>query len=111
MNYEQAIQLILNNYDRLEQENPAQHRGIKTKAVWFLESDQSADYETDIECVGVTREGKIAWAYASGCSCWDGEFDEGDCDTISIKEFTFNHESLNSNDTWQNALIKFADKI
>jgi hypothetical protein len=45
--------------------------------------DQSESYETDVTEVWLdTLTGKFHVATASGCSCWDGEFDSTEYDTM-----------------------------
>lgn len=106
---EECIKKITDNFDKLLELQKLGYSSPKMEAIWFHKTDHAASYEVDEEWIGVTRKGEIAWAYASGCSCWNGEFAEGTCDTITIKEFTFSHEDMKAE--WQEKLKEFAEKI
>jgi hypothetical protein len=70
--------------------------------ILVAEKDSSADYDVDIEEVWITRKSEFVWRYASGCSCWGGEYDEDNLPTV--KEFV-----VKCDEEWQNAVIKFAE--
>lgn len=38
--------------------------------------DESEDYEVDRAAIYVHEDGRFMWRTATGCSCWDGEWDE-----------------------------------
>lgn len=109
MTYEDAVKSIVENWERLhEKQNPKdKYTGSKPKmvAVWCATSDQADSYEVDEEWVGITPQGNVAWAYASGCSCWDGDFSEEHVATL--KELTLDHK--HSGEEWEAAIIKFAE--
>ena len=109
MTIEEAIKKIVGNFDALNKKNKEEKYCSypETEAVWFHQTDHSEAYEVDEEWLGVTRDGKIAWAFASGCSCWMGDFDEKTCDTKSIKELNFAHEDMK--EEWQKKLIEFVE--
>lgn len=109
MTKQEAINKIVENFDSLYVASEQSGCKPETKAVWFHSTDHADSYEVDEEWLGVTREGKIAWAYASGCSCWDGDFSEDVCDDVSMKEFTFQHEDMK--EEWETKLIEFASKL
>lgn len=110
MTKKQAIQKIVQNFSTLiEKQENDRYTLPKIKAVWFHRSNRSEWYNVDEEWLGVTKEGKIAWAYASGCSCWDGDFDEKECDTETIKEVIFKHEDMKKE--WEEKLIEFARTV
>ena len=100
--FEEAVQKIVANYQKLPKEEIG---GIS--AVWVFQSDLSGGYETDQENIGVLQNGSIVWAYASGCSCWDGYYET--FQTKDIKTLTLKHEDTQKE--WQNEIIKFAEKI
>lgn len=109
MTRNQAIKKIVDNFNQLLREQGRIYSCPEKEAIWFHTTDHAGSYEVDEEWLGVTANGKIAWAYASGCSCWDGDFSEDVCDDISMKEFTFNHEDMKAE--WEAELIKFAEAI
>lgn len=104
LTFEEAIKKIVENFDSLQQEKG--YSVPEMEAVWCGRSDTAGSYEVDEEWVGVTRQGEIAWAYASGCSCWDGDFSEERF--ASIKEGKLNH-TQNTPEDWQKAIIAFAE--
>lgn len=107
MNIQEAIKFIVDNYASLKEKS---NEGVYSKpvmdAVWVAKSDLSEPYEVDMEWVGVTPDGRIAWAYASGCSCWDGDFSE--THEATIKELKLNHNSVTP-EQWEASIIKFAE--
>lgn len=94
----QALAKIKKNFDTLK----SQSYGL-SEAVWVAYKDKSSGYDTDIERVGVNKEGQFIWAYASGCSCWDGDYSEDTAPTI--KELV----AESALPEWEAAVIKFAD--
>lgn len=94
MNKEEAIQIIVTKFDEIKKsdgygESAVGRRKIEgVDAVWFYISDTAGSYEVDEEWLGVTKSGQIAWAYASGCSCWDGDsYDRYDEATKAVMAF------------------------
>ena len=51
---------------------------------WALlaEDDRSESYDVDITAIWQTPEGKFVLGTASGCSCWDGDYDLEEFDTL-----------------------------
>lgn len=105
MTIEQAIKHIVKNWERLKDAQKPGYSVPKTPAVWCAKSDIAGSYEVDEEWIGVTSQGSIAWAYASGCSCWSGEFNEERF--ASVKEVTLDHK--HAPEDWEAAIIKFAE--
>lgn len=108
MKYEEAIKSIVGKWDELykKQQGGFSHpQYIKTPAVWVAKSDLAYSYEVNEEWIGVSKQGDITWAYASGCSCWDGYYDEDTKPTV--KEFTLVHQIIP--EEWEVAIIKFAE--
>ena len=115
---EQAIEKIVDNFDMLLKKQNQLYSQLRDQSelsallpkdvVWFNTTDHSDPYEyyVDEEWLGITRNGKITWAYASGCSCWDGDYEAGVCDTMEIKSFKFRHDDMKAE--WQDKLIEFA---
>ena len=105
MKLEDAIKKIVSSYNELLK---SQHLGSKPRieAVWCGKSDTAGSYEVDEEWIGVRLDGSIAWAYASGCSCWDGDFEEERF--ASMKEVILNHKQHLPED-WERAIIRFAE--
>lgn len=106
MNLQQAIEQIVNNWELLKDKSNDGDFAPKMVAVWCAKSDIAGEYEVDEEWIGITPQGRIAWAYASGCSCWDGDFDEKRF--TSMKEVTLKQDS-NTPEEWEKAIIKFAE--
>ena len=44
--------------------------------------DESESYEVDYTFIGLDAAGKFVLLTASGCSCWDGDYDEATFDTL-----------------------------
>ncbi len=105
MTYKKAVKYIVANWEKLKDTQKEIYSIPKTVAVWCAKSDIGEEYEVDEEWIGVTPQGDIAWAYASGCSCWEGDFYEERHE--SIKEFTLNHN--HAPEDWEAAIIKFAE--
>jgi hypothetical protein len=100
MELQQAIKKILDNWNNL-------HREVKDghEAVWVAKSDIADSYEVDEEWIGVKGNGDLVWAYASGCSCWDGDYDTAVEKTVKV--FNLNHKW--SPEEWEEKIIKFAE--
>lgn len=109
MTKEQAIERVISNYDDLLKKQNSGYNRPKKEAIWFYTTDHADSYEVNEEWLGVTANGKIAWAYASGCSCWDGDYDEKICEDTSMKNFEFHHEDMEKE--WEDKLIEFAKNI
>lgn len=106
MTFKQAIKKIVKEWEILKDKQDAGYSTPKTIAVWCGKSDTAGSYEVDEEWVGVTPQGRIAWAYASGCSSWDGDFSEERFE--SMKEVVLNHTQHTPED-WEKAIIAFAE--
>jgi hypothetical protein len=100
MTLNQAIKSIVKDYDVLK--TKSQYERL-SEAVWVAVKDKSADYSVDIERLGITEDGQIVWAYASGCSCWEGDYSEES--PATVKEFFIKDTLLE----WRAAIIKFAE--
>ena len=105
----ESIQKIVDNYDKLLEDQKDLYGKPSKEAIWFVTSDKSQSYEVDYEWLGVTGNGKIAWCYASGCSCWEGDWEVKVCDTNTIKTVEFHHADMSKE--WQDRLIKFAENM
>jgi len=44
--------------------------------------DESEPYEVDVTEIYQRPDGKLILATASGCSCWDGDYDTDEFDTL-----------------------------
>lgn len=98
-----AITYIKDNFDKL---NP--HVKGDIHAVWVAKSDVAGAYQVDEEWFGVRLDGSLAYAYASGCSCWDGSYDaEVIGKPKEVKAFPFKHGKAPKE--WLQAIAKFAD--
>lgn len=106
MTTKQAIKFITANWDELRKKQNLGYSTPKIEAVWCGKSDTAGSYEVDEEWIGITEGGRIAWAYASGCSCWGGDFSEDRF--ASMKEVSLNHDH-NTPEDWEKAIIKFAE--
>ena len=104
MTIEQAIKKITEKYDSLEVSKTS---GLE--AIWIHSSDHSEEYSIGEEKIGVTRSGQIAWAYASGCSCWEGDYDTHEHPPETMKTFTFSHDDMKAE--WEKKVIEFAEQI
>ena len=100
MKIKQALEKIKKNWAKYEHDIKGGH-----EAVWLAKSDIAGSYEVDEEWVGIKGDGSLVWAYASGCSCWDGNYD---AEVVkSIKVMKLNHKWLPEN--WEEKIIKFAE--
>ncbi len=106
-NLQDSIKIIISEWEKLRQEQKKDLSWGKPKsdAVWVAKSDIAGSYEVDEEWIGISPQGNIVWAYASGCSCWDGDYDEDTKPTI--KEFTLVHSHLP--EKWEQAIIEFSE--
>lgn len=111
MNIEENLQYIKDNWKNL---NPGKINGYDWNdtpvAVWFANTDHAAEYEVDEEWIGMKEDGTLVWTYASGCSCWNGNYETKDigCDTKSVKVFEFSHEDMKEG--WEKQLEEFVKK-
>lgn len=110
MTLQEAIKSIIKNWENLHDKQADTQRKDysslpKSIAVWCAKSDTAGSYEVDEEWIGITPQGRIAWAYASGCSCWDGDFEEKRYE--SMKEVVLNHNQILPKE-WEKAIINFA---
>ena len=108
MNLKKAIIEIVKNWEELQKSQTEKEIGWthpKSTAVWCAKSDTAGSYEVDEEWIGVSPQGNIIWAYASGCSCWAGDYDEDKKPTV--KEFTLKHQ--HAPEEWERAIIKFVE--
>ena len=100
MTLKQAINKIVKNWSTYPHE-------IKDnqEAVWIAKADIAGSYEVDEEWIGIKGDGSFIWAYASGCSCWDGDYETKIEKTV--KSFVFNHKW--TPEEWEKQIIKFAE--
>ena len=106
MTLKQAIKKIVGNWEDMHGKQNAGYCTPKMVAVWCGRSD-TGSYEVDEEWIGITPQGNIAWAYASGCSSgWGGDFTEERF--ASMKEVVLNH-TQNTPEDWEKAIIAFAE--
>lgn len=106
MTLNQAIKYIVKNWEDLKKNQVTDKwSSPKSIAVWCAKSDIAGSYEVDEEWIGVSPQGNIVWAYASGCSCWDGEYSEDTKPTM--KEVSFEHK--HAPEKWEKAIIAFAE--
>ncbi len=96
-----ALEFIKDNWEKLPKRTL---EGVE--AVWFVSDDIAGSYEVDEEHIGMKKDGNLVWAYASGCSCWSGDYETKPVDDIKV--FEFNHGDLK--DKWADELIKFVEK-
>jgi hypothetical protein len=106
MTLESAIMVIMVDWDKLPHDIKKSDKEIDAVCVAF--SDEEEAYSVNEEWVGITREGKLVWAYASGCSCWDGEYQVKEIGREKdLKTFEFNHKNLPS--VWADAIVQFVE--
>lgn len=105
MTFKQAIKNIVKNWEDLHDKQNVGYSTPSSIAVWCGRSDTAGSYEVDEEWIGVSPQGKVVWAYASGCSCWDGDFDEERFE--SMKEVQFKHDMTPEH--WEKAIINFVE--
>lgn len=75
---------------------------------WTLlaEIDESGGYEVDITAIYQKPDGGFVLALASGCSCWDGEYDMEDFDSLDDIAASFRDQRTDSRrwlTTWKGA--------
>ena len=99
MTLTEALKRIKTNWSKLPHE-------IKdgSEAVWIADYN-AGSYEVDEEWIGMKGDGSLIWAYASGCSCWDGTYNSKPIPTL--KSFQFNVKEMSKD--WKNAIIRFAE--
>ena len=106
MTLSNAVKTIVKNWETLyDKQNNGYYSSPKIVAVWCAKSDIAGSYEVDEEWIGVTPQGSIAWAYASGCSCWGGDFTEERF--ASMKEVTLDHK--HTPEDWEKAIKAFVE--
>jgi len=81
---------------------------MKDMVVWVACSNTSKPYEIDEEWVGIDKDGGLYWAYASGCSCWDGDYNTSPIE--DIKTFAFDHKQVTP-ENWLKALDDFDSSL
>lgn len=60
----ERIDEVLRDWDKLPKS-----KNDLCEFVILAEKDMSADYGTNQECIGLSRNGNLLWCYLSGCSC------------------------------------------
>lgn len=59
----------------------------RQKSLTILASiDESEPYEVDEAIIGLDQDGRFVLLTASGCSCWDGDYDEEVFDSLDALE-------------------------
>lgn len=101
MDIEKALKEIHDNWAKYPHDSKGGH-----EAVWIAKSDIAGSYEVDEEWLGMKGDGSLVWAYASGCSCWDGSYDTAVDKTIKAFQLVHNIPPEN----WEKAIIEFAEK-
>lgn len=110
---ETAIEKIKKNWDEVfaSQKNlarPGAYYDNTKNVVWIVGIDTADSYEVHEEWVGLKKDGTLVWAYASGCSCWDGDYEVVEHKHYrSFKSFTFNHDQIR--DSWKESILKFSE--
>lgn len=105
MTLSKAIKAITAEWEVLRAAQKQNYGTPKSEAVWIAQSNIAGSYEVDEEWIGIAKDGSIVWAYASGCSCWDGEYSEEHVKTL--KEVTLTHSI--PPEEWEKAIIAFAE--
>lgn len=100
MKIKQALEKIRENWGSYEHDNKGGH-----EAVWMAKDGIAGSYEVDEEWIGMKGDGSLVWAYASGCSCWDGDYESKVEKTV--KAFLLRHDR--PPEDWEAAIIKFAE--
>jgi hypothetical protein len=91
MKLKEIKKYVIENYDKLPISKFSDGYGDKAPvlvegvAIWGR--DDTECFDTDVEVLLVTKEGKLIWVYASGCSCYTA-IDHKKLHTFSIKKFT-----------------------
>jgi len=118
LTYKQAVRKIADNWSSLPIGNRWENLPIRCslkdtnggygpEALWISTTDHADAYEVNEEWIGVLPDGRIIWAYASGCSCWDGDFTIEHVHEKDIKTLQMNHPE-NMNVDWKKKIIDFA---
>lgn len=96
---------ILDNWDELIKKQESSFFGLpkKESVIWVAVSDIADSYEVDEEWIGVDKEGGLHWAYASGCSCWEGEYKHEHVKDIKTLKLIHDHAP----EEWLTAIDKF----
>jgi len=105
MEITEAIKYIVDNWETLHKKQELGYSYPKSVAVWCAKSDLADSYEVDEEWIGITPQGNIAWAYASGCSCWGGDYTEETKPTL--KELVLDHK--HTPEDWEKAIVAFVE--
>lgn len=106
MTIKQAIEIIVGDWaNQREIQLKERYSLPSTPAVWCARSDTAGSYEVDEEWIGISPKGDLVWAYASGCSCWDGDYSEDTKPTM--KEFTLEH--THTPEDWEKMIITFSE--
>lgn len=115
MNIDEALAYVRDNWAELKKKQEAiaaaePYQSIPGEdCVWFVSSDMATSFDVDHEAIGMRSNGALVWAYASGCSCWDGEYEIHQThDLPEFKAFVFNHEGMTED--WEKRVIAFAEK-
>ena len=91
---ENKLEKLLSNIEKIPTEYWEETNSKKYKVVWLLNRQKPSVeqcWNFDEERLGITSDGKIIWAFDSGCSClspWSS-YDYGDnsYSTSTYKEF------------------------
>ncbi len=102
---DEAINKITSLWEELHAKQEKGYSYPKSVAVWVARSDLAGSYEVDEEWIGISPQGNIVWAYASGCSCWDGDYTEETKPTMKEVMLTHKHTP----EEWEAAIKKFAE--
>ena len=80
---------------------------------WTLLSavDESEPYEVDMAEIWRTAEGRFALVTASGCSCWDGEYDSDEFDSLELLAVSLLREERTYNPSLSGALTLLTDAV
>lgn len=101
MTIENAIEQIKKDWAKFEHDLKGGH-----ESVWVAVSDLADSYEVDEEWIGIKGDGSLVWAYASGCSCWDGTYDTNVAKEVKVMVLVHKHLP----EEWEKAIIKFAEE-
>lgn len=101
MNIEDSVKKIVENWETLKKDTIEGY-----EAVWIVD-DISADYQVDEERIGIMKDGSFVWAYASGCSCWEGAYSTQV--EKSVKVFELEHKK--APEEWEKEIIALAESI
>lgn len=63
--------------------------------------DESEPYEIDEAVIGIDTNGKFILLTASGCSCWDGDYDEAEYSSLDDIERDLIRGDENGNDAYR----------